>query len=120
MNYSVLQLAFLGDAVYELYIRKYLLEKTNNKIKELKEESLKYVTAKRQSYFLNELINNNLLINEELDIVKRGRNTKTHSKPKNCDVLTYKYATAFEVLVGYLYLNNKDRLNEILNIIMDM
>ena len=108
MNYSMLQLAFIGDAVFELFIREYLMNKNIVKVKELKEESLKYVTANKQNDLLFKLINNNALTEEEMDIVKRGRNTKTNSKPKNCDVVIYRHATAFEALVGYLYLVNKE------------
>ena len=120
MDYSMLQLAFIGDAVFELFIREYLMKKNIAKVKELKEESLNYVTASKQNELLFKLINNNILTEEEIDIVKRGRNTKTHSKPKSCDIVIYRHATAFEALVGYLYLSNKDRLYEILNIVVEM
>ena len=116
MNYSMLQLASIGDAVFELFIREYLMKKNIVKVKELKEESLNYVTASKQNELLFKLINNNILTEEEIDIVKRGRNTKTHSKPKSCDIVIYRHATAFEALVGYLYLvGNKERLEFVLN-----
>lgn len=120
INYSMLQLAFIGDAVFELFIREYLMNKNIVKVKELKEASLNYVTASKQNDLLFMLINNNILSEEELDIVKRGRNTKTHSKPKGCDIVIYRHATAFEALLGYLYLTNKERLYEILNIVVEM
>ena len=67
----------------------------------MKEESLKFVSAKSQADILNKIMD--YLSDEEKDIVRRGRNVKTNSKPKYCDILTYKYATALEVLIGYLY-----------------
>ena len=73
--------------------------------------TLNYVTAKRQAYFLDILVNDKFLTDEELDLVRRGRNIKTHKSPKNCDMITYKYATAFEILIGYLYINDKNRLS---------
>jgi len=66
---------------------------------------------------LNIILDNNLLKEDEIDIVKRARNTKSNHKPKSCDILTYKYATALESLLGYLYYKDKERLNYILNYI---
>ena len=76
------------------------------------------MSAKSQSRILDYLIDNNILNEEEIDIVKRGRNYKRDSHPKNTDIVTYKMATGFESLIGYLYLENYiDRLNEIIDII---
>lgn len=119
-NYSPLQLAYIGDSVYETLIRDYLLKQTNEKVNQLQTKSLDFVTAKKQAYILNELIKENKLTQEELEIVKRGRNAKVNSKPKNCDILTYKYATAFETLIGYLYYNNKARIEELLKEIINI
>jgi ribonuclease-3 family protein len=119
-TYSPLQLAYIGDSVYETLVRDYLLNKTNKKVNELQTKSLEFVTAKRQAHILNELIKENKLTEEELEIVKKGRNTKVNSKPKNCDILTYKYATALETLIGYLYYNNKERINEIFKEIVNI
>ena len=66
---------------------------------------------------MNIILDNNLLKEDEIDIVKRARNTKSNHKPKSCDILTYKYATALESLLGYLYYKDKERLNYILNYI---
>ena len=63
---------------------------------------------------INKLTKDNFLTEEELDIVKRGRNNKKENHPKNTDIITYKLSTGFEALLGDLYLNNKDRLKEIL------
>lgn len=112
---NVLALAYLGDAVYEVYIREKLINKGINNVDKLQTESVKYVSAKGQAKILDELIDNNFLSEEEIEIVKRGRNYKRSSHPKNTDIITYKCSTGFEALIGYLYLTNKDRLNEILN-----
>ena len=112
---NVLALAYLGDAVYEVYIREKLINKGINNVDKLQTESVKYVSAKGQANILDKLIDNNFLSDEEIEIVKRGRNYKRSSHPKNTDIITYKCSTGFEALIGYLYLINKDRLNEILN-----
>ena len=118
MNKNMLVLAYLGDSIYEVYIRKYLVDKGISKVKELQAESIKYVSAKSQSNYLKQLIDNNLLKEEEINIVKCARNHKSNHKPKNCDIITYKNATGFEALIGYLHLSNKlERLEEILKYI---
>lgn len=116
---NVLTLAYIGDAVYELKIREYLINKGINKVNNLQNNALNYVTAKNQCKFINVFINNKILKDEELEIVKRGRNAKVNSHPKNADILEYKWATALECLFGYLHLlNKKDRINELINIIV--
>ena len=119
MNKNMLVLAYLGDSIYEFYIRKYLVDKGISKVKELQAEAIKYVSAKSQSSYLKELIDNNILNEEEINIVKCARNHKSNHKPKNCDIITYKLSTGFEALIGYLYLKKKqDRLEEIINYIL--
>lgn len=110
-----LTLAYLGDAVYEIYIRTYLLSKNIVKIDELQKEAIKYVSAKAQSNIVNNLIEEGFLSLEEIEIYKRARNHKQNHKPKNTDIITYKNATGLEALIGYLYLNNKNRCDEIMN-----
>lgn len=114
---NVQVLALIGDSIYSLYIREKLLKKGINNPNKLQRESVKYVSAKGQADTLTHLIDNNLLTEEEIDIVKRGRNNKKSNHPKNTDIITYKLSTGFEALLGDLYLNNKERLNEILNLI---
>ena len=115
---NIISLAYLGDAVYEVYIREYLIKKGIAKVEELQKEAVKYVSAKSQNKILNYLLNNNFLSSKEIDIVKRGRYYNRLSHPKNTDIITYKMATGFESLIGYLYLDDKKkRIDEIMNYI---
>lgn len=119
MNKNMLVLAYLGDSIYETYIRKYLIDKGIAKVKELQSESINYVSAKAQAMYLKEMMDNNFFSEEELNIVMCARNHKSNHKPKNCDIITYKYATGFEALIGYLYLEEKNkRIDEIINYII--
>lgn len=114
---NVLVLAFLGDAVYDVYIREYLI-KFGYKVKKLQEESIKYVSAKGQSMFLDKMIKCSFLTEEEIDIVRRGRNHKSHSN-KSVDIVSYKKATGLECLIGYLKVCKKDdRIKEIMEFIV--
>lgn len=110
---SPLTWAYIGDAVYELFIRNKLINETNLKPHKLHIEAIKYVKAKSQAEKLNEIYE--ILTDEEKDIVRRGRNTQNHHLPKNSNVQEYMYSTAFEALIGYLYLTKQHtRLKEIL------
>lgn len=117
MNTKVINiqvLALLGDAVLSLYIREELLKKGINNANKLNALAVNYVSAKGEVKVLNKLTSKNLLTEEELEIVRRGRNNKKNNHPKNTDIVTYKLSTGFEALLGELYLNNKERLQEIL------
>ncbi len=116
---NVLVLAYLGDAIYEVYIRKYLIEKNIVKVDNLQKEAIKYVSAKAQAKIINNLIEQNILNEEELEIFYRARNHKGTRHPKNTDIVTYKHSTGFEAIIGYLYLENKERLNKIMNTILE-
>lgn len=106
--------AYVGDAVYELYIRENLVNHTKLKPHKLHIESIKYVKASAQAQTLKKI--EEMLTEEEREIVRRTRNTKNHHLPKNANVNDYMYATAFEGLIGYLYLSKKEeRLKEILS-----
>ena len=114
-----LSLAYLGDAVYELYIRTYLLSKGNYKVGDLQNMAVKYVSAKAQSAFLDKMIDDNFLTEEELTIVKRASNHKSHKSPKHTDIITYKKSTGLEALIGYLKLTkNEIRIEEIMKYIV--
>lgn len=118
-NINSLALAYLGDSIYEVYVRKYLLEQGIVKVFDLQKEATKYVSARGQYSFLKDLINDNILTEEELRIVTRARNHKSHAHPKNTDIVTYKHATGLEALIGHLYLTgNIDRIDEIMNYIL--
>lgn len=108
----------MGDAVYELFIREYLISKNICNVNDLQKECVKYVSAERQCYFIEKMIEENYLNDEEIDIFKRGRNASSHSS-KSTDIVTYKKSTGLEALIGYLYLNKKhDRIKEIMEYIV--
>lgn len=109
-NKNVLTLAYLGDAVYEIYIRKYLINKNIIKVDQLQKNAINYVSAKNQSKFLENLLEDNFFNEIELEIIYRARNHKGSRHPKNTDIITYKHSTAFEAVIGYLYLEDKNRL----------
>ena len=116
---NVLVLAYLGDTIYENYVRKYLIGKGIGNVNDLQKESVNYVSAKSQAKYLQEMMDKNFLNDNEITVVKRARNYKTTSHPKNCDIVTYKYATGLESLIGYLDLEGKrDRIDEIMNFIL--
>ena len=116
---NVLVLAYLGDSVYENYIRKYLINTGIGNVNDLQSESIKYVSAKAQAKYMDLLINDNILNEDELYVFKRARNYKTTSHPKNTDIITYKIATGFEAVIGYLeFINKEDRIKEIINYIV--
>ena len=107
--------AYIGDAVFELYIREKLVNITRLKPHKLHLESIKFVKASAQAEALKQI--EETLTEEEKDIVRRARNTKNKKKKKNADINDYMYATAFEGLIGYLYLTKKEeRLKEILTL----
>lgn len=106
--------AYIGDCVYELFIRTYLVEKTKFKPHKLHIEATKYVKASAQANIVH--IISKELEESELDIIRRGRNAENHHVAKNATIIDYAYSTGFEALIGFLYLQNKnDRLNKILN-----
>ena len=110
---SPLVLAYLGDTVYESYIREHLIRQNiNRKVNNLHKLAIQYSKAKAQATIIHELEDE--LTEEEIKIFKRGRNQKSHTAPKNADIIDYKYATGFEALIGYLYLSeDKERLEYI-------
>lgn len=110
-----LALAYMGDAVFEKYIRYHLIQTGKVRPNQLHRAATHYVSAKAQAGVIHQIMDNNLLSDEELAVVKRGRNAKSGSVPKNTDVQTYRYSTAFEALIGYLFLaKRQSRLEEII------
>lgn len=118
--HSPAQLAFVGDAVYEMLVRAYIVKTFDYNVNIMHKEAIKFVNASAQAKFVKTL--DAILTEEERKIVKRGRNTKVTSAPKNQEMIDYRYATGFECLFGYLYLKNENNrisflFDEILKIV---
>lgn len=119
LEINVLVLAYLGDTIYENFVRKYLINRGIGNVNDLQKEAVTYVSAKAQASYLKKMMDVCFLSEEELDIVRRARNYKTTSHPKNCDIITYKYATGLEALIGYLNLKcENERIGEIMKFIL--
>ena len=109
-------LAFEGDAVYSLYIRRHLIFQGQTKPNQLHRLATRYVSAKAQASLIEKMLNQEVLTEKELDIYKRGRNAHSHTKAKNTDVITYKMSTGFEAVMGYLHMTGElARLEELIN-----
>ena len=112
-NYNSIALAFMGDAVYERFIRERILRSGKTGADKMHRAAVRYVKAAAQELSLREMLDD--LTEDEQVVVHRARNHKITSKPKNADPLTYKMATAFEALLGYLYLSGQsERLAELM------
>lgn len=111
-------LAYMGDAVYEMLIRQYLISLPNHKPHHLHKSATSFVSAKAQRRMLEAW--QEYLTEDESEIVRRGRNSKSGSPPKNADVADYRHATALESLVGYLYYEGRiERIGQLLQIGID-
>ncbi|MGZ0084152.1 Mini-ribonuclease 3 [Caldibacillus thermoamylovorans] len=111
-----LALAYIGDAVYEVYVRRHLLAAGNVRPYELHRRAVRYVSARAQAKVIFALLDEGVLTDEEKEIVRRGRNAKSGTIPKNTDVQTYRHSTAFEALIGYHFLvNNEARIIELIS-----
>lgn len=112
-------LAYVGDAIYELYIREYIVNSSREQVSKMHRKTVKYVSAKAQAKIIENIMEE--LTEKEIDIFKRGRNAVANTIPKNTDVVTYKIATGFESLVGYLYMaKENDRLQYLINKSVDI
>lgn len=119
LEINVLVLAYLGDTIYENYVRRFLINKGIANVNDLQKEAVNYVSAVNQANYLKRLIDEDFFSEEEINVIKRARNYKSNSHPKNCDIVTYKHATSLETLIGYLDLiNRKSRIDEIMNKIL--
>lgn len=119
LEINVLVLAYLGDTIYENYVRRYLIAKGISNVNDLQTASISYVSAKAQASFLTKLLEENFFTDEEVSVIKRARNYKSSSHPKNCDILTYKHATGLEAVIGYLDLVHRNsRVDEIMKKIL--
>lgn len=110
-----LALAYMGDAVYEVHIREYLLKQGQVKPQHLHNQAVKFVAGKNQADIVRHWLETDFLTETETRVVARGRNAKSATIPKNISVQSYRYSTAFEALIGYHYLDdNNERLSELL------
>ncbi len=115
LNLQPLVLAYIGDAVYEVYIRTMLVINKKTNVNMLHKMSIKYVNAKAQSDIIHRIMDK--LTQDEQDVVRRGRNAKSATAPKHAEITDYRYSTGYEALIGYLYLTNDiERLTYILRL----
>ena len=109
-------LAFEGDAVYSMYIRRHLIFQGLTKPNQLHREATKYVSAKSQANLISLMLEEGILTEKEEDIYKRGRNANSHTKAKNTDIVTYRMSTGFEAVMGYLHMTEAiERLEELID-----
>ena len=109
-------LAFEGDAVYSMYIRRHLIFQGLTKPNQLHREATKYVSAKAQANLISLMLEEGILTEKEEDIYKRGRNANSHTKAKNTDIVTYRMSTGFEAVMGYLHMTEEiERLEELID-----
>ncbi|SDJ71159.1 Mini-ribonuclease 3 [Salimicrobium halophilum] len=109
-----LALAYMGDTIHDLYVREHLLVKGTIQPQKLHQSAVRFVSAEAQSFVAKEWAAQEILGERESSVFRRGKNAKSGSIPKNTDVLTYRYATAFEAVLGYLYLaGEEERLSEL-------
>ena len=119
--YNGLSLAYIGDAVYELFIREYFLKQGLTKVNRLHQQVTAYTSGSYQAEAIHFLLEKNLLTEEEIMYFKRGRNAHVHTTRKNIDLQTYLDATGFEALIGFLYLSgNQTRIKELLTILLEV
>lgn len=114
-EYSPLALAYIGDGVYEIFIRTYVMSKGNAPVNNLHKASRDLVRAEAQAQIYR--IIEPMLTDEEKEVLRRGRNAKSISSPKNADIRDYRHATGLEALIGYLYLGKQvERIDELITV----
>lgn len=115
-----LALAYMGDAVFEQVVREHLIRSGRVRPNILHKEATNYVSAKAQATIVKEMLDKEFLSEDEQAVLRRGRNAKSGSVPKNTDVITYHHSTAFEAVIGSLYLSGQtERLQEVLHFSID-
>lgn len=112
--YNGESLAYVGDAIYELKIRQYLLGKGYQDVNKLHKYAVKFTSGESQALIVDYLIKNNLITEEEISYFKRGRNSSHSKNRRSISVISYKKATGFEAMIGYLYLSNQEERLEVL------
>lgn len=118
-QYSPLSLAYIGDAVYELYIRTFIMHTANMPVSKLHKASTRYVSAKAQADTVKKIMDK--LTEEELSAYKRGRNAHSYTSAKNADIIDYRMATGLEALIGYLYIKKDTaRLEEVIRLCIEV
>lgn len=105
-EYSPLALAYIGDSIYDLFVRTMILSKGNRHVTQMHRDSVHFVKAHSQAVSAYEI--ESILTEDEMRVLKWGRNAKSNTTPKNADVTDYRMATGFETLIGYLYLNGEN------------
>ncbi len=112
-DYSPLVLAYIGDSIFDVYVRTMIIKKGNKPVNKMHQESKHYVKASEQARIFHDI--ENILTPEEMSIYKRGRNAKSYTSPKNALISDYRQATGLEALIGFLYIDGQiDRLLELL------
>lgn len=114
VNLNGLTLAYIGDAYYELKIRTYLIEKKLTNVNMLHKQAIRFTSGIAQAHIMKHFIDDELINEDEMDLFKRGRNASGPGR-KNMDAKTYHMATGFEALIGYLYLNDLNRANQLID-----
>lgn len=115
---SPLSLAYIGDAVYELYIRTYIMRHTNMPVSKLHKAATRFVSARAQAIIFHKIADK--LTEEEYDVFKRGRNAHSYTSAKNADIIDYRTATGLEALLGYLYVSkSNERLEQVITMCIE-
>ena len=119
MQMSPLSLAYIGDAVYEMYVRSYIMKDVNMPVSKLHKAATRYVKATAQANIIKNISDN--FSDEEMSVYKRGRNAHSYTSAKNADIVDYRMATGLEALIGYLYIKKETRrLEEIIEMCIDV
>ena len=114
-NLNGLTYAYIGDAYYELSIRNYLVSLKLTNVNDLHKKAIKYTSGKAQAFIMTYFLKNQLVDEHEIELFKRGRNNSGPGR-KNIDAQTYHLATGFESMIGYLYMNQKERADELIHL----
>ena len=118
---QALTLAYIGDSIYDIMSREYVMKNHLGKINDLHRTVSTLVSARAQASFMKNILENNILTDIEESIYIRGKNQKNNSKAKNASIMEYKLATGLEAVFGYLYLEkNFERLEEMFNYIINL